>query len=267
MFADYHMHTSFSADADRNPEKMIQAAIEKGLHSICITDHMDKDYFMEGKEFVFDVDKYYKSIKTLAEKYKVSIDIRFGIELGLQPHLKDFSEELISKYPFDFVIGSVHTVNGKDPYFPVYYDNRSDADAYREALQATWSSIESTDAFDVLGHMDYVVRYGKNREAEYSYRNFSDEIDTILKSLIHRGKGIELNTGGWKYGLTFAHPHKDVLKRYKELGGEIITVGSDAHIEEHIAYDFHRVSELLKQCGFEYVTEFKGRKPIFKQIM
>lgn len=267
MFSDYHMHTAFSADADREPKRMIHAAINKGLKRICITDHMDKDYFAEGKEFIFDVDKYYETLLRLKGKYAEKIDVCIGIELGLQPHLKEFSEELVSRYAFDFVIGSVHTVNGKDPYYPEFYKNRSDEDAYREAFRATIDAIKSTDAFDVLGHMDYVIRYGKNREDEYRYNLFADEIDEILKSLIQNGKGLEVNTGGWKYGLSFAHPHEEVLKRYKELGGEIITVGSDAHKEEHVAYDFERVSELLSRCGFRYVAEFVGRKPIFKQIM
>ena len=95
--------------------------------------------------------------------------------------------------------------------------------------------------FDVLGHLDYVVRYGIEQEKEYSYRKFADEIDEILKILIKRGKGLEINMAGLKYGLPFAHPHPDILKRYRELGGEIITVGSDAHRPEHIAYEFAKI--------------------------
>ena len=87
-----------------------------------------------------------------------------------------------------------------------------------------------------------------------------------MRYLIANGKGIEINTAGWKYGLPFAHPHQDVLKRYKELGGEIITVGSDAHRPEHVGYDFYKVGDLLKECGFKYYTEFKARKPIFRQL-
>ena len=114
--------------------------------------------------------------------------------------------------------------------------------------------------------MDYVVRYGKNREKEYAYSKFSDEIDMILKYLIEHGKGIELNTSGLKYGLPFAHPCPEILKRYRELGGEIITIGADAHKPEHIAYDFEKVKSILTDCGFKYYTEFLKRKPVFKQL-
>lgn len=120
--------------------------------------------------------------------------------------------------------------------------------------------------FDVLGHMDYVVRYGKEKEKSYFLQDYAEITDEILRSLIMQGKGIELNTAGFKYGLGFAHPHISILKRYKELGGEVITVGSDAHQPENIAYDFDRAKEVLKDSGFKYYTEFKGRKPIFIQV-
>ena len=111
--------------------------------------------------------------------------------------------------------------------------------------------------------VDYVVRYGKNKEKEYSYKMFADEIDALLRELIEHGKGLELNMAGLKYGLPFAHPHPDILKRYRELGGEIVTVGADGHRPEHIAWEFDKACDILKGCNFKYYTEFKERKPIF----
>ena len=99
-----------------------------------------------------------------------------------------------------------------------------------------------------------------------SFGIFNGE-DEILKILIQKEKGLELNMAGLKYGLPYAHPHKDILKRYKELGGEIITVGADGHKPEHIAYDFHKVSDILKECGFTYYTEFNKRKPDFCKLV
>ena len=96
--------------------------------------------------------------------------------------------------------------------------------------------------------------------------NYADYIDEILRYLIEHGKGLEVNTAGFKYGLGFAHPHPDILKRYKELGGEIITIGADGHKPEHIAYDFYKISAILKGCGFKNYTEFRKRKPIFRQL-
>lgn len=263
MQADFHMHTKFSTDACCSPEEMIRGAIEKGLNTICITDHMDKDYNEEGTQFVFCPEKYFSVLKELQEKYRSQIDVRIGVEMGLQPHLKTFINDYVNKYSFDFVIGSVHLIDGKDPH----QENEMKASAlYEKGFEEILECVNKNMNFDVLGHMDYVVRYGKEKEKSYFYKKYADLIDEILRFLIVQGKGIELNTAGFKYGLTFAHPHPNILKRYKELGGEIITIGSDAHKPEHIAYDFDRGKEILKCYGFKYYTEFKGRKPIFIQV-
>lgn len=266
MKADFHMHTAFSTDSETRPEDMIEQAIRLGLDTICITDHFDKDYPKNGEheEFQLDVDSYFPKMKELQERYKKDISIRIGVEIGLQPHLGAFYHELAAKYPFDFIIGSVHVVGGKDPYYRDLFEEKSDEELYRQAFEETLINIKNNKDFDVLGHIDYIVRYGKTKAENYSYRKYSDIIDEILIYLIQNGKGIELNTAGFKYGLGFCHPHPEIIKRYKELGGEIITIGSDGHKPEHLAYDFHKVSEILKLCGFKKYTEFIRRRPIFR---
>ena len=266
MRADCHMHTYFSGDSEAKPEDMILAAIDKGLEAICFTDHEDIDYFCDDIEFVFDPETYFKELGALKEKYKEKLDIRIGVEFGLQPHLAKQAKAFTTANPYDFVIGSMHVVGGKDPYYPEFFEGISDEEAYRMALRETIADIRAVADFDVLGHLDYVVRYGKHREREYSYSRFADEIDEILRYLIEHGKGLEVNTAGLKYGLPFAHPHPDVLKRYKELGGEIITVGADAHKPEHVGYDFNIVDNILESCGFKYYAEFIKRTPVFRKI-
>lgn len=266
MLSDNHMHTRFSVDSEAMPEEMIKSAIVQEMKSICITDHMDKDYFVDGEEWIFDLDNYFEELRFLQKKYRNQIEIRIGMEFGMQPHLHGFSQKLVEKYSFDYIIGSVHCINGKDPYYPDYFEGRSDKEAYRETLEETIKNLKVLENFDVLGHLDYVVRYGKQKEQEYSYKEFSDEIDVILRHLIENGKGLEINTGGWKYGLPFAHPHPEILKRYKELGGEIITLGSDAHKPEHVGVSFQKAKDLLTACGFVFCTEFRERKPVFSKI-
>lgn len=265
MKADFHMHTGFSSDADVKPEEMIKQAIALGLETICFTDHNDMDY-PKATEFRLDVDAYFAELQRLQERYREKIDIRIGVELGLQPHLGLYHHEFVQKKPFDFVIGSVHVVDGKDPYYPDFFETMTDAAAYQKTFEETLENIKQNRDFDVLGHIDYIVRYGKGRAKEYSYEKYADLIDEILITLISNGKGIELNTAGFKYGLEFCHPHPQIIKRYHELGGEILTIGSDGHKPEHIAYDFHKVKSILEACGIEYYTEFKKRKPIFKQL-
>lgn len=275
--ADMHMHTWFSTDSEACPRDMADEAVRKGLKTICFTDHFDKDDLEWGEEGIFDVDAYFVEMQKLQEEYAGKLNIRIGIELGFRTYLKDYYEELTKKYPFDFVIGSVHNVPYKkdaegnilytDPAAEKLFTDRTDKEAYRLMMETTLENVRTSDCFQTLGHLDYVVRYGKSREKEYSYTDYADIIDEILKLLIEKEKGLEVNSAGLKYGLPFAHPYPDVLKRYRELGGEIITIGADAHKPEHIAYDFAKAEEILKSCGFKYYTEFFEQKPVFKQLI
>lgn len=266
MQADYHMHTSFSKDAHAQPEEMIEAAIQKGLKTICITDHMDKDVMIGTEEFIFDSESYFEKMQEMQEKYKDKIEVLIGVEIGMQPHLAKYFKEYTSRYPFDFVLGSVHVIGGVDPYYPEFFENKTDTQAFGEMLDETIQNIQLYSDYDSLGHLDYIVRYGRNREQEYSYEKYREQIDFILKYLIEHGKGLEVNTAGLKYGLSFAHPHPDIIKRYVELGGEIITIGSDAHKPEHVAYDFDKIKPMLRAYGVKYFTKFKCRKPFFELI-
>ena len=275
--ADMHMHTWFSTDSEACPCDMADEAVRKGLKTICFTDHFDKDDLEWGEEGIFDMDAYFVEMQKLQEEYAGKLNIRIGIELGFRTYLKDYYEELTKKYPFDFVIGSVHNVPYKkdaegnilytDPAAEKLFTDRTDKEAYRLMMETTLENVRTSECFQTLGHLDYVVRYGKSREKEYSYTDYADIIDEILKLLIEKEKGLEVNSAGLKYGLPFAHPHPDVLKRYRELGGEIITIGADAHKPEHIAYDFAKAEEILKSCGFKYYTEFFEQKPVFKQLI
>lgn len=267
MRADVHMHSNFSHDSEFSPEEMVLGAIEKNLEVICFTDHYDKDDFAWGQEDVFDPEEYFEIMVPLQQKYKDRIDMRIGVEIGMQPYLEPFYREFVKKYPFDFVIGSVHSIRKSDIAFGEIFKGYSDEEVYRMTLEETLEDVKIYDDFDTLGHLDYMTRYGKEREKQYSYTKYSDLIDEILKTLIKKEKGLELNMAGLKYGLPYAHPHKDVLKRYKELGGEIITIGADGHKPEHIAYDFHKVSGILRECGFAYYTEFKARMPKFCSLI
>ncbi len=266
MLYDAHMHTHHSGDSDAPVEDMIKAAIEKGLDGICFTDHFDYDYPDEPDLFLLDFDAYYKEVSTLREKYADRLPIRWGIEIGLQPHITKVNCDVTARYPFDFVIGSSHVVHGIDPYYPKYYEGRTEAAAYREYFESILENLHTDADFDVYGHIDYVVRYGPNRNLDYSYKKYSDVIDEILRTLITQGRGIEINTGGFKYGLGHPNPTEDIIRRYRELGGEIITVGADAHAPEHVAFGFDKVPDILRAAGFRYYTVFNRRKPTFIPI-
>ena len=251
---DQHMHCMFSGDSDADPVLMIKSAINKGLDGICFTDHLDYDYKEEPGLFDLDIAAYEKRIKRLAIVLKEKgcpINIHWGIEIGLQPHITDKNNEVTKKYPFDLVIGSSHVVNGIDPYYPAFYKGKTEHEAYTEYFESILDNLHSGADFDVYGHIDYVVRYGPDKNKYYSYERYADIIDAILKEIISQGKGIELNTAGFKYGLGHPNPTEDVLKRYHELGGEIIKLDSSpnsthVNVFEMAGIDPKKVEEVLK---------------------
>lgn len=263
MFWDQHMHCNFSGDSDALPEDMIKAGIAHGLSGICFTDHLDYDYPEEPNIFLLDFDNYFKVLSDLREKYADKISVNIGIELGLQTQAAGQNLAVTEKYPFDFIIGSSHVVNHMDPYYPEFFAGRDEDAAYMEYFESVLENINSGVDFDVYGHIDYVVRYGPNKNAFFTYEKFKDIIDEILTQLISKGKGIEVNTGGFKYGLGHPNPTEDIIKRYRELGGEIITMGADAHVPEYVAYEFDKTAQIIKKCGFKYYTVFKNRKAEF----
>lgn len=270
MFSDFHVHTHFSADSEADIDLIIQTAVAKGMSHLCTTDHNDYDFpSVNGDSdfnFNLDVKNYYDSIIKYRKKYENIIDLKIGIECGLQLQTADRNEKLISSVPFDFVIGSIHVVNNFDPYYPEYFTERSDDEGFAEYFKAILDNIKAVKCFDVLGHMDYIVRYSPNKNKNYSYKKYADIIDEIIKILIENGKGIEVNTGGFAYGIGVPNPCPQIIKRYKELGGEILTVGSDSHRPSSVGRYFEQLPALLKSCGFNYYTVFKNRRPEFIKI-
>jgi histidinol-phosphatase (PHP family) len=251
-------------------EEMIQKGIALGLKTMCFTEHQDYDYPDSpdgpGSMFLLNTDSYLYDLASLKEKYKGQIRLLFGVELGLQPHLMRQNAVYAKSYEFDFIIASSHICSGKDPYYPAFFEGRSEEEAYREYFTSVLENAKKFSNFDVYGHLDYVVRYGANMDRDYSYEKYRDILDAILELLLEKGKGIELNTGGIKKGMKDFHPCMDILKRYRSLGGEIITIGSDSHDAGHIADHFDRACEVLKECGFQYYTVFEKRNPEYIRL-
>lgn len=270
--ADYHVHTDFSSDSTAPMEQMIERGIELGLSRICITDHMDYDYPPVSEyTFLFDPVKYRDKLDKMESRFGKQIEILTGIELGLQPHLTDRLTELTKSIPFDFIIGSSHVVDGMDPYYPEYWNNRTVKEGITRYFESILENCKAFLGFHVYGHLDYIIRYlpGQLKAAvkiDYSYADYADLLDEILKTLIINGKGIEVNTSGLKYGHAYPHPRPEILKRYRELGGELITIGSDAHKPEHLCYDFSVIPDMLKSLGYRYYATFLQGKPVYEKL-
>lgn len=271
IISDCHIHSHHSGDSSASMVSMIESAIEKKLKTICFTEHMDFDFIPvieNGQALSFEVDMpaYLKEIKQLANTYTNNIQILTGIELGIMPHLGKRCSSFVNEYDLDFIIASTHLVDGLDPYYPEYFQNKTEQEAYRGYFEATYNNILAFDNFDSYGHLDYIVRYGANKNKNYTYDQYSDILDLILKKLVYMGKALEINTGGYKKGLGEPHPQTDILKRYRELGGELITIGSDAHCPEHIRDSFLEAFDVLKSVGFKYYSIYEKRCPVMMPL-
>ncbi|MBQ8184991.1 MAG: histidinol-phosphatase HisJ family protein [Lachnospiraceae bacterium] len=260
MKIDFHVHSSFSGDCDSSPETQVLAALEQNLDILCFTEHLDADYFCPDANFILDTAPYLEAVASLREKYADRIAIYTGVELGLQPHLTDYYKDYAARYPFDFIIGSTHLVNGEDPYYPSFWEGKSPKACLDTYFETTLKNIQTHDCFDSYGHLDYMIRYIPKGSLTYSCFDYMDLIDECLRLLITRGQALEVNTGGYKAGLPEPNPGMDILKRYKELGGELLTFGSDAHFPQYVGYEYEKACALIKACGFRYLTVYKERK-------
>ncbi len=277
IITDCHVHSCFSSDSETPVENMLEQAIKRNFSYFYLTDHMDYEFPIseEGMDFLFDVDAYFDKLEMLKRKYEreslgvrgSKIEIRPSIELGLKPHLGEDYRKLLKEYPFDFVIGSTHLVNDLDPYNTEFWEGRSEKASLIAYFETVIENIRSFPEFDSLGHLDYAIRYAPsvkqgiaNSLIHYQYKDYADYIDEALKLLIHYGIALEVNTAGYAKRLGQPNPKIDVLRRYKEFGGELITIGSDGHVPNAFAFGFGEVEELLKKVGFRYYAIFKQRK-------
>jgi histidinol-phosphatase (PHP family) len=241
---------------------MILAAEKAGLKEICFTDHYDSVKGKTVDEVAFRLEDYAAAYDSLESAV---VKIKRGVEMGLTDFNVAEVSDVLSKRKFDFVIGSLHHVNGIDPYEKIYWDNVSVKEAYGKYLETLYECVKIHNDYDVLGHLTYVAKSPNNPTHEpLVYENYREIIDEILKEVIRRDKGIEINTSGIdRIGETL--PSKRILERYKELGGRIVTLGSDAHVPENVGRHFGAAIELIRDTVGTICT-FEGRIPTFHKL-
>ena len=269
--ADFHTHSKYSTDSKAEPEAMLQEAVARGLKTYCFTDHMDYLFPTGDDQFVFDADAYIKELTALRKKYRGTIDVRIGIELGLRDEedvrdeVKSRIETILSQYSFDFVIGSTHIVKHLDPYDTEYWETYGIQEGIRLYFESELYSIRNYSGFQTYGHLDYVLRY-MPKGTPVDMKDYQELIDEILQELIARGIALEVNTSNLAKGGAETNPGQFILKRYRELGGELLTLGSDAHMPERIASHFPEVAEVLKKLGFQNYATFKKQKASLRRL-
>ena len=253
---DYHMHSRVSFDAHDTGLDMALAAKEKGLREICFTDHMDDT---PEKDMVFDPAAYSAEYDDLEVP---GLKIRRGVEYGLTPDNTDQMAEDLKRRDYDFVLGSVHFVDGMDVYMHPYWEGKTPEEAVEQYLETTLRCVQVHRDYDVLGHLTYLCKArGNVTHTLIRYEEHREIIDEILRELVRHDKGMEVNTSGIdRCGVSL--PTMDVFRRFHELGGRIVTVGSDAHDTGRVGQYTGEMAEQLKEI-FGYVCTFENRQPIF----
>ena len=168
--------------------------------------------------------------------------------------------------PFDFVIGSVHVIDGIDVSNPEYFKGKTKKQAYLKYFEEVLENLKIHDCYNVVGHLDYISRYAPYDDKSVYYNEYMEIIDEILKVLVKKDKGLDVNTSAYRYGENRCYPQFEILKRFNELGGKIITVGSDAHSPEYIADHFEDAYNMIKSAGFKSIATFRNKNVNFIDI-
>ena len=270
---DYHLHSLFSGDAATPLQEIVSAAKNAGMTSICLTDHNDLDFpeTPDNTTFDLDIDNYIATLKNLSAELSAdnSFDLRIGVEQGVMSTTCETLNSYSTRHPgLDFIICSTHVVNGMDPYYPEFWESADENTCYMTYFENVLYNVENFYDYNVYGHLDYILRYGpcSKKLSEINIKKYLEIAEAILINIIRNGKGIEINTGSLYRGMDYCHPHPEILKMYKELGGEILTFGSDAHDSSHIGYGFKDATILAQSLGFRGYHTFKDMKPTFHEF-
>lgn len=264
---DFHIHSDISLDSMMNMESAIIRCRELGYKVIAFPEHVDIDFPGYGDKFNFDILGYFKKIDLYRTKFP-DMEILKSVELGVTKDTLDEAKKYISKYDFDYVIFSDHIILNEDPYSNnSIYLKYSKEQLYKKYFTDIYENMKRYDDFDTLGHYDYITRYAGYIDSSIYYDQFSDEFDNILTYLAENNKCLEIDTRTYneiKYGIL--NFDINILKKYKELGGKYICLGSDAHDVSEIGYKFDLFKEFLRETGFEHLTYYKNRKPNMLKI-
>jgi len=259
---DYHMHSTVSFDARSSALEMAQAAKAAGMKEICFTDHLDYDPLGELGVIAFDTEVYNAAYDDLKIP---GLKIRLGMEFGMTVDNRAQFKEDLKRRHFDFVLGSVHFVDDRDVYYDRYWRDKTVWQAERHYLEATLDCVRLHEDYDVLAHLTYIAKATSHHAPRpVPFAEHRELIDEILRTVAQKGKGLEMNTSGVDRCGGYL-PTADYFRRFKELGGEIVTVGSDAHDTARAGQYTFEACGILKEI-FGYVCTFEDRKPIFHKL-
>lgn len=258
---DVHTHSFFSYDGKQSMESLVEAAKARGMKYVAVTEHLDLDLTALGYTYhkLPDLDGYFCELKRLRET-NPAMRLLSGIELGYAPESDSAYAEYLSGYSFDVIINSVHMVDGEDIYEKSYYEKRNRQEAYLTYLKTVRKSLDVPYRYDVVGHIGYIARRSPYENPVYSYDEFPEAIDDVLEAVIAKKKCLEINSLT-PSGADFS-PDLSVYKRYRELGGSLVSFGSDAHVSARVGEKLDQTKAALKELGFRSVYVFEKHTPV-----
>lgn len=263
FLTDVHTHSTYSFDGQSALADMLETARAKGLAFYGVSEHFDYAYLLGGwAEVMTDAERYFHGARHLQEDYEGCMNVLIGAEFGYTDDARAYAyyKDIQEKYRPDFIVNSVHSLREND-----YYDGdpfreknekgevvfREKREVYKEYLGLIRKSLDAPYDYDIVGHIGYLTRYAPYEDKSMPYQAFAAEIDEILKTVVKKGKILELNASGGVDGFL---PTADILKRYYALGGRKISYASDAHAVEKVAYCRDEAVKSLKEIGFTHIT-------------
>ena len=282
MLADYHVHTEFSDDSVFALEDVCALAIERGIDEICITDHVDYDVrpdwdeyrrdpscakIFEGKPSInVDYERYFPAIEAARERFAPTLAVKTGMEFGVQSHTAERFHALFEQHAdaWDFIILSIHQVGNEEFWNGTFQKGRTQDEYNMQYYEEMLRVVQRFDDWSVLGHLDLIKRY--DAAGPWPDENARVIVAEIMKEAIRRGKGIELNTSSIRYGLSDLTPSEGILRLYRDLGGRILSIGSDSHRPEHLGAHIPMMRERLQAIGFTEFCTFDHMEPVFHRL-
>ena len=267
---DQHTHSRCSPDSDAPLRDMAEAARDHGMSLICFTDHFDMDDDRTGHCAPTWPERWpdvVREMEALLADPPAGIEIRWGMELGEIHHDPATAAKAAAAPELDFVLGSLHNLRDTPDFYHIRYSSLEECETYNRAYLRELAELAEQECFDSMAHMGYTSRYMIRRgfRAEITADRYRDELAEIFRRLIRSGKGVEVNTSGLREGQS-TFPDPSALSLYRDLGGEIVTVGSDAHTPRDAGIGVKEAYQLLQSLGFRYVARFTKRKPDFVRI-
>ena len=276
---DCHTHTQFSVDSDADINECVKRACGLGLSAYAITDHCECNRFYSKEhypdettyqyfDFGVDFENSVSAVTKLKEQYSGKTELLCGTEMGQATHNYEVAEKIVSDKRLDFVLASMHQLPKTEDFCFIDYTEYTLDGIYKlcERYFIEINRLCAWGRFDVLAHLTYFMRYLSKAKIDVDISRFDDIIADSFRLLAQNGKGIEINTSGLRQGFGATFPDLKYVRMFRELGGEVLSIGSDSHTVEDIGANVSDAADIAKAAGFRYLAYFKERKPVFIPI-